>query len=124
MSVWVGFLYTVVLSLPFSSGMIRMSRKDMEPSSLGSSLVNLMLESTELMWSKKVSLWSILMMVRVSSTYLLHRDGGCCDVFRALVSRSSMNKLAIMGLMGDPIAVPSNLYNKFSNKITVYNNLR
>ena len=37
----------VVFSLPFSSGIRRTSRKDMEPSSLGSSLVKCMLASNE-----------------------------------------------------------------------------
>ena len=35
----------LVLSLPFSSWMMRISRKDMKPSSFGSSLVNLMFGS-------------------------------------------------------------------------------
>ena len=41
-SVCVGFLYTVVFRLPFSSGIIRTSRKGMEPSMPASSLVNCM----------------------------------------------------------------------------------
>ena len=52
----IGFLYTVVLSLPLASGIMRMSRKEMDPSSLGSSLVNLMLSSIEFRWSRKASL--------------------------------------------------------------------
>ena len=46
----------VVFSLPFSSGIRRTSRKGMDPSSLGSSLVKCMLASIELRWSRKVSL--------------------------------------------------------------------
>ena len=39
-SMWVGFLYTVVSSLPSSLGVIRMSRKGNDPSGPGSSDVN------------------------------------------------------------------------------------
>ena len=52
-SVWVGFLYTVMDRLPFSSGSTMVSKKGMEPSSLLSSTVNLMTGSTLLMcWRK------------------------------------------------------------------------
>ena len=47
------------------------------------------------------------MMMKVSSTYLFHSDGGCGDVARALVSRSSKRRFATIGLIGEPMAVPS-----------------
>ena len=47
MSVWVGFLYTVVSNLPSLPGKMRMSKKGIEQSSLDSSQVNLMLLSME-----------------------------------------------------------------------------
>ena len=39
-SVWVGFLYTPIVKLPSSSGLVTVSRKGMEPSSFASSTVN------------------------------------------------------------------------------------
>ena len=45
------------------------------------------------------------MMVKVSFTYVFHREGGHGDVLMALPS--SMNTLATMGLIGEPIAAPS-----------------
>ena len=46
------------------------------------------------------------MIVNVSSTNLFHRAGGVVDVLMAWTSRSSIYKLATMGLMGEPIAAP------------------
>ena len=43
----------------------------------------------------------------MSSTYLFHEAGGVVDVLMAWTSRSSINRLATIGLMGDPIAAPS-----------------
>ena len=57
--------------------------------------------------SKKASLCEFLMIVKVSSTNLFHSVGGHGDVARALISRSSLNKFATMGLIGDPMAAPS-----------------
>ena len=70
MSVWVGFLYTVVLRLPSSFGIISISKKGMDPSSLWSSLVNCMCSAMELMCSKNSLLCDDLILVKVSSTYL------------------------------------------------------
>ena len=92
---WVFFLTTDVLRLPSSSGVMRMSRKGIDPSSLVSSQVNLMLGCMELRCSRKLSLLFFLMMVNVSSTYLFHKVGGVGDVLMAWVSKSSMYKLAI-----------------------------
>ena len=47
------------------------------------------------------------MMTKVSSTNLFQNAGGWGADCMALDSRSSIYKLATMGLMGDPIAVPS-----------------
>ena len=47
------------------------------------------------------------MIVKVSSTHLYHSRGGHGDVARALISRSSTNKFATMGLIGEPMAVSS-----------------
>ena len=47
------------------------------------------------------------MIVNVSSTNLFHGTGGEGDVVMAWTSRSSINKLATMGLKGEPIAAPS-----------------
>ena len=46
-SVCVGFLYTPMVKVPSSSGLMMVPRKGMEPSSLASSTVNLMEGSTE-----------------------------------------------------------------------------
>ena len=96
-----------MFSLPSSSGMMRISKKGTEPSSLDSSQVNLMLLSMEFMCSKRAFLWDFLMIVKVSSTNLFHSDGGCGDVSRALVSRSSIKRFATTGVIGEPMAVPS-----------------
>ena len=72
-SVWVFFLNTDVLRLPSSSGVMRMFRTGIDPSSLVSSQVNVMLGCMELRCSRKLSLLFFLMMVNVSSTYLFHK---------------------------------------------------
>ena len=53
----VGFLYTVVFKLPSSSGIIRTSKKGMEPSSPASSLVNWMFSSMLFRCSGKLVFW-------------------------------------------------------------------
>ena len=60
----------MVLSLPSSSGVTNISRKGIEPSSQISSDVNWMLLLMEFRWSKKASLWFLLMTVKASSTNL------------------------------------------------------
>ena len=105
--VWVFFLNTDVFRLPSSSGVIRMSRKGIDPSSLTSSKVNLMLGCIEFRCSSKLSLLFFLMIVNVSSTYLFHKVGGVVDVLMAWISKSSINKLATNGLIGEPMAAPS-----------------
>ena len=68
----------MVLSLPSSSGVISMSRKGMELSSLVSSCVKWMLSSIEFMCSRKASFCVPWMMVKVSSTNLFQSVGGRC----------------------------------------------
>ena len=46
------------------------------------------------------------MIVNVSSTYLFQSTRGDGDVMLAWTSKSSMNRFATMGLMGDPIGSP------------------
>ena len=104
---WVGFLYTVVSRLPSSLGVIKTSRNGMEPSDLASSFVNWMFGSREFRCCRKLSICDDFMMVKVSSTNLLQNDGGFCADCMALVSRSSIYRLATIGLMGEPIAAPS-----------------
>ena len=79
----------------------------MDPSLLVSSLVNLMLGGIEFRCSRELFLLSFLMIVNVSPTNLSHKAGGVVDVLMAWTSRSSINKLATIGLMGEPIAAPS-----------------
>ena len=75
-SVWVGFLYVVVLRLSSCLGVTKMSKKSMEPSVFESSLVNCMCWSRELMQSKKVLLWADFMTTTVSSINLFYIEGG------------------------------------------------
>ena len=75
-SVCIVFLNTDVFRLPSSSGVTRMSRKGMDPSSLVSSQVNCIFGLMEFRCSRKLSLLFFLMNVKVSSTNLFHRTGG------------------------------------------------
>ena len=75
-SVWVGFLYTVVLRLLSCYSVTRISKKGMEPSVLESWLENWMLWSMELMWYREFLLCVHLMTVNISSAYLFHREWG------------------------------------------------
>ena len=106
-SVWVHFLNTDVLRLPSSLGVTKMSRNGIDPSSLTSSQVNFMFWWMELRCCRKLLLSSFFIIVKVSSTYLFQNDGGVGDVLRAWTSRSSMNRFATIGLIGDPMAAPS-----------------
>ena len=105
-SVFVGFLKTVLLRLPSSLGVTNTSRKGMDPSSLCSSQVNWICWSIELMWSRK----ALLCDDSVSSTNLFQRYGGCGAVPMAFSSTFSIYKLAAIGLMGEPMAAPFNLF--------------
>ena len=59
-SVWVGFLYILVVRVPSVCGVNSVSRNGMEPSGLFSSTVNMMKGSTELMCCKNSSLFDLL----------------------------------------------------------------
>ena len=52
----VGFLQTVVSTLPSLSGVIKMSKNGNDPSGFSSSVVNCMLLSTEFRWVRNSSL--------------------------------------------------------------------
>ena len=65
-----------MLRLPSSLGVISMSQKAMDPSSLLSSLVNCILGSMVFRCSRNPAFSDDLMMVKVSSTNLFHRYGG------------------------------------------------
>ena len=93
----VDFLYTVVLRLPSFLGVNNMSKKGMDPSSLHSSLVNCMLGSMLFRCSRNLSFSDDLMIVKVSSTNLFHRYGGCGDELMAFTSNPSMYKFATEG---------------------------
>ena len=69
-SVWVGFLYTVIDSVPSATGLTMVSKKGMDLSSLLSSTVTLMAGSTLLMCWRKPWLFISLWMTKLSSTYL------------------------------------------------------
>ena len=49
---------------------------------------------------------SAFVMTKVSSTNVSHRGGELGQMLRAFTSNSSINRLAMRGLMGDPIAAP------------------
>ena len=55
---------------------------------------------------KKASLSAFWMIIKVLSTNLFQILGVDGAVARAFVSKSSMNKLATIGLKGDPTAAP------------------
>ena len=83
-SVWVGFLYTVMDRLLFTSGFTMVPKKGMEPSYLLSYTVNLMAGSTLLMCWRKPCLLASLWITKVSSTYLCQNLGGgvqCLGLF-------------------------------------------
>ena len=58
-------------------------------------------------------LCSALVMTKVSSTNLSHEDGGCEQELKAFTSNSSMNRFAMRGLMGEPMAAPAPVHNTY-----------
>ena len=105
-SVCVGFLYTNVRRELSGCGITIVTRKGIDPSALSSSVVNWMCGSLLLMCSRNYSFPAESMTTQVSSTYLFQILGGYWAVLMALVSKSSIKRLATMGLMVDPIAAP------------------
>ena len=63
-------------SVPSASGLTMVSKKGMDPSSLLSSTVNFMADSTLFMCWRKPYLLTSLWMTKVSSTYLHQNLGG------------------------------------------------
>ena len=62
----------------------------------GSSAVNWMLLSTELMWVRNSSLWALLMITNVSSTNLFHNKGGFDDDCSAQAKACLQLKISIL----------------------------
>ena len=87
-----------MVKVPSASGVMMVSRKGKEPSSLASSTVNWMEGSTVLMWSRNSSLCEWCWITKAPSTYLFHILGGCSAVEMALFSKASMYILATIGL--------------------------
>ena len=79
----------------FGPGETKVSRKGRAPSWFGSSMVTYICGSCDLMCYSNCWLYF------PSSLYLSHRWGVWAEL-RALTSNSSMNRLEIRGLMGDP----------------------
>ena len=92
------------------------STNGIEPSVPGSSTVNCMLGSCELTWCSSCVLFSALWITRVSSTNLTKRCGGCGAVLRAFTSNSSMNRLALRGLMGEPMLHHGPVHNTYPQR--------
>ena len=105
-SVWVGFLYTPIVKLPSSSGLMIVSRKGMEPSSFASSTVNWIEGSTVLMCWRNCC-WCFCCCIYQGIINIPSPNSrGCSAVAIALCSKASMKMLAMIGLMGDPMAAP------------------
>ena len=102
---WVFFLYTDVDRGPSSWWVTKVSRKESDPFD-SFSMVNLIVGSTVLRWSRNRLTWSSGRAVNVSSTYRFQKVGGCEQVLRALSSTSSITRFATVTDTGDPIAVP------------------
>ena len=89
-SIWVGFLYTVIDSLPSASGLTMVSKKGIAPSSLLFSTVNFMARSTLLMSWRKFFLLSYPLdnpcIIHIWETYF----GGRVAVLSVFCSKYSM----------------------------------
>ena len=84
----------------------KLSKNHVDPLVLGTSVVNCMCGSMELLCCKNCCLCSAFWMTKVSSTYLSHSLGGWRTVLIASDSKSSMNRLTTTGLIGEPMAAP------------------
>ena len=105
-SMWVGFLYTMVVRILLGPWETRVSKKGKTPLSLGFSMVSWMWGSMEVMCWRNCWLWSACWMTKVSSTYPSQSLGRFGAVLMALDLNSSMNWLAMRGLIGESIAAP------------------
>ena len=83
----------------------RVSRKGRDPCWVGSTVNCICVSWLFMCWSRSW-LCSALLMTKVSSTNLSHMEGGLGKDCRALTSNSSMKILAMIGLIGDPMAAP------------------
>ena len=70
------------------------------PCCVGTSTVHWMCGSWLLICCINDWLCSAMVMTKVSSTNLSHKDGGCKQELRVLTSNSSMNRFAMRGLIG------------------------
>ena len=95
----------MVLNVLSGCMVTRVSRKGSDPCWVGST-VNWMCGSWLLMCWSRSWLCSSLLMTKVSSTNLSHKEGMWGKDWRALTSNFSIKMLAMRGLMGDPIAAP------------------
>ena len=78
----------------------------MEPSSLGSFVLNLMEGSKELMCCRNSSFFDCFSMTKLSSTYIFHNPGGFTADVEDLYLNYTIYKFATTGHAGDPIAAP------------------
>ena len=99
-SVWVGFLYTVMDRLPFSSGFTMVSKKGMEPFSLLSTTINFMAGSILFMCWRNPCLLTSLWITKVSSANLCQNLGVQCLGLFAL--STPCKGLLLWGLLGNP----------------------
>ena len=95
-----------MLNVLLDSMVTRVSRNGSVPCCVGSSTANRVCGSWLLICCSNGWLCSALVMTKVSSTDLSHKDGGCGQELRAFISNSSMNRFAMRGLMGEPMAAP------------------
>ena len=103
---WLVFCRLLWLKVLSGSMVTRVSMNGSEPCCVGCSTVNWMWGFWLLIWCSNSWLCSALVMTKVSSTNLSHKDGGWGQMLKAFSSNSSINRLTIRGLMGDPIAAP------------------
>ena len=117
--VWVGFLYTVVSILPSLEGVTRVSRKGIDPSILVFSAVNWMPLFYGIYVVEEFFFVGCFYDNQRCHQQIFPTDLGVYGAeLRALVSKSSMKMLAIMGLMITPLLLPL-----FVHKISLENKI-
>ena len=99
-SVQMGFLYILLVRIPFLCGVISVFRNGMESSGLFSSTGNMVGGSTELMCCKNSSLFDCCCMTKVSYTYGFQILEGFTAVVMDMCSIDPICKLATIGLTG------------------------
>ena len=100
-SVWVGFLYTVVLKLPSEC-----------PQRDGPITMTLFTGEFDLVINRVDMLYEVFFLCFLNDhKCVIHKSSpqarGCGAVLIVFVSNASIYKLAFMGLMGEPMAAPS-----------------